>query len=143
MKRVLMWDGLGLLFWLAYLVVRHFLLQIGRAAVLAILALPVYGRLSLRIVEGRAPALITVAVQVDVTTMGPDSLKQTAAVLFAESGSILQNVADLLIEPALALFVSFFQQSTAYEIMTAIRRLLPMTEDRREELISRTRDLIW
>src|SRR4051812_36293230 len=66
LKSVVMWAGLALLFWLAFLVVRPFLLPLGWAAVLAILAFPVYERLARRIGDGRSAALTTVAVTVVV-----------------------------------------------------------------------------
>jgi predicted PurR-regulated permease PerM len=196
MKGVLTWGGLILLGWLAYLVVRPFLLPLGWAAVLAILAFPVYERLARTIGDGRSAAVTTVAVtfvvivpavalmiafvrealdiaaslqavvtdgrlawvdsawtglgrrfpaaeKIDVAALGSDALRKTAAFLVAQSGSIFQNVASFLLDLALALFATFFLLRDGNEIMTAIRRLLPMSEDRREALISRTRDLIW
>jgi predicted PurR-regulated permease PerM len=192
----LMWGGLALLAWLAYLIVRPFLMPLGWAAVLAILAFPVYERLSRRIGSGRAAALTTLAVtivvivptvallvafvresldiaaslqsadtdghlawlesawttlgkrfpaaaRVDIATLSSDALRQTAAFLVGQSGSIVQNIATFLLDLALALFATFFLLRDGKEIMTAIRRLLPMAEDKREALISRTRDLIW
>jgi predicted PurR-regulated permease PerM len=196
LSSALMWGGIGLLAWLAYLVVRPFLLPLGWAAVLAILAFPVYERLTRRLGGGRAAALTTVAVtivvivpavalmvafvrealeiaaslqsaaadgrlawverawtslgkrfpatsRVDLATLGSDALRQTAAFLVAQSGPIFQNVAEFLLDLALALFATFFLLRDSKEIMHAIRRLLPMVEDKRETLISRTRDLIW
>ena len=192
----LIWGGLALLLWLAYLVVRPFLITLGWAAVLAIVSYPVYVRLSRRMAGGYAAGLTTFAVtfvvivpavalmvafvrealeiatnlqdavtdgrlawveeawttlgrrfpgaaKVDVATLGTDALRQTAAFLVAQSGSIFQNVATFLLDLGLALFATFFLLRDGKDIMIAIRRLLPMPEDQRESLIASTRDLIW
>jgi predicted PurR-regulated permease PerM len=83
------------------------------------------------------------ATKVDAATLGTDALRQTAAFLVAQSGSIFQNVATFLLDLGLALFATFFLLRDGRDIMHAIRQLLPMPEDQRETLIARTRDLIW
>jgi len=83
------------------------------------------------------------AARVDVGTLGTDALRQSAAFVVASAGSIFQNVATFLLDLVLALFATFFLLRDGDDIMRAIRRLLPMQEQRREALISRTRDLIW
>lgn len=60
MHDALTWGGLALLVWLAYLVVRPFLIPLGWAAVLAIISYPVYERLSRRMAGGYAAALTTI-----------------------------------------------------------------------------------
>jgi len=63
-RRALTWGGLALLFWLVYLVVEPFLIPLGWAAVLAIVAFPVHARLSRRMTAGRAAGLTTAAVTI-------------------------------------------------------------------------------
>lgn len=83
------------------------------------------------------------AANVDLAALGTDTVRQSASFLVAQSGSIFQNVATFLLDLVLALFATFFFLRDADDIMRAVRRLLPMEEDRREALIARTRDLIW
>ncbi|HXD75665.1 MAG TPA: AI-2E family transporter [Vicinamibacterales bacterium] len=86
---------------------------------------------------------IPFASQLDLPTVSTDVLRQSAAFVVARSGAIFQNVATFLIDLVLALFATFFLLRDGQEIMRAIRRLLPMPDDQREMLITRTRDLIW
>src|SRR5262245_33342160 len=193
----LTWGGLALLAWLVYLDVRPFLIPLGWAAVLAIVAFPVHARLARRMKSGWAAAITTVGVtiivivpavaltaafvrealdlsdnlqsaiadgrlaivqsvweallrrlpasaaRVDVTTLTTDALREGAAFLVSRAGSIFQNVAEFLVDLALALFATFFLLRDHADIMHAVRRLLPMAEDQRETMIKRTRDLIW
>jgi predicted PurR-regulated permease PerM len=192
----LTWAGLALVAWLAYLIVEPFLMPLAWAAVLAIVAFPVYERLSRRMRAGRAAALTTLGVTfvvivptvallvafvrealeiaaslqgaltderlawvestwdgvgkrfplaagVDLAAAGSNALRQIAAFVVGRSGSIAQNIAGVLFSLALALFATFFLLRDNNEIMAAVRQLLPMAEDKREVLISRTRDLIW
>jgi len=81
--------------------------------------------------------------QLDVATIGTDGLRQGAGFVVARAGAILSNIAEFLIDLTLALFATFFLLRDGDDIMRAIRRLLPMAPIQREELISRTRDLIW
>ncbi len=83
------------------------------------------------------------AAQLDAVSLGTDALRQSAAFVVARAGSIFQNVATFVIDLVLALFATFFLLRDAPAIMRVIRRLLPMGDDQREALISRTRDLIW
>ena len=66
-----------------------------------------------------------------------------AGFVVARAGAIFSNVAEFLLDLTLALFATFFVLRDGDDIMRAIRRLLPMEPPQREELISRTRDLIW
>ena len=79
---------------------------------------------------------------VDLATLSADALRQTAAYLMTRSGSIFQNVATFVVDLVLALFATFFLLRDAEWIMRGIRRLLPMDDDAREQLITRTRALI-
>ena len=85
---------------------------------------------------------LPVASTVDPTAVSADALRNGAAFLFAQSGAIFRNVAGFALNLILALFTTFFFLRDAGSIMEVIRRLLPMSEDEREELITRTRDLI-
>src|SRR5215813_440814 len=85
---------------------------------------------------------IPAAANIDLETITTEGLKQSATFLMASSGSIFQNVATFIIDLVLALFATFFFLRDSDVIMRAVRRLLPMEADAREELISRTRDLI-
>jgi len=88
--------------------------------------------------QDRIPA----AANIDLQTITAEGLKQSATYLMASSGSIFQNVATFVLDLVLALFATFFFLRDADVIMRAVRRLLPMEADAREQLISRTRDLI-
>ena len=88
--------------------------------------------------QGRIP----VVSNVDAGAVGVDALKRGGTFLMTQSGSIFRNVAEFLADLALALFATFFFLRDAKPIMTGIRRLLPMQDAAREELIARTRDLI-
>ena len=81
--------------------------------------------------------------QLDIATLGTDALRQGAAFVVARAGSIFQNVATFLLNLSLSLFATFFLLRDGEEIMRTVRRLLPMKEEEREALITRTRDLIW
>jgi predicted PurR-regulated permease PerM len=88
--------------------------------------------------QGRFPP----AADIDLETLGTEGLKQSGAFLMAASGLIFQNVATFVLDLALALFATFFLLRDADAIMRTVRRLLPMEEVAREQLIERTRDLI-
>ena len=88
---------------------------------------------------GRFPT----AARVDLPALGTDMLRQSAAFVIGSAGAIFQNVATFLLDLSLALFATFFLLRDGDHIMRTIRRLLPMQEQSREALISRTRDLIW
>jgi predicted PurR-regulated permease PerM len=88
--------------------------------------------------QGRFPA----ASNVDLGAVGSSALRQGATFLMTQSGSIFRNVAGFLVDLALALFATFFFLRDAGPIMNGVRRLLPMREAAREELLGRTRDLI-
>jgi predicted PurR-regulated permease PerM len=83
------------------------------------------------------------AAGIDVASLGTDAVRASAAFVVASAGSIFTNVATFVIDLVLALFATFFLLRDSDDIMRAIRQLLPMRQDRREELIARTRDLIW
>lgn len=85
---------------------------------------------------------IPAAANIDLETIATEGLKQTATYLMASSGSIFQNVFGFVVDIVLALFATFFLLRDADVIMRAVRRLLPMEANAREQLISRTRDLI-
>jgi len=85
---------------------------------------------------------LPVASDVDATAVSADALRNGAALLVAQSGSIFRNVAGFVLNLILALFATFFFLRDAGSIMGVIRRLLPMPEAEREELIVRTRNLI-
>jgi predicted PurR-regulated permease PerM len=191
----LKWAGLALLGYLVYLIIEPFLIPLGWACVLAVIAYPTYHRLTR--IWGRATAaafttlavtlilivpalLVTIAFvreaaelgtavqnalgqgrlawierawaalvrrvpaasNIDVGAMTTDTLRSSVAFLMTQSGSLFRNIAGFVIDLVLALFATFFLLRDADTIMAAVRRLLPMEEDAREELIGRARDLI-
>jgi len=79
---------------------------------------------------------------VDPAAVSTDALRNGAAYLLAQSGSIFRNAAGFVLNLLLALFATFFFLRDGDSIMAVIRRLLPMPEAQREQLITRTRDLI-
>jgi len=89
-------------------------------------------------VRQRLPA----ASNIDVAVLGADALRRGAAFLAAQSGSAFRNIAGFLFDLVLAPFAMFFLLRDADAIMSGVRRLLPMREAAREELIVRTRELI-
>src|SRR5262249_36187106 len=58
----LRWIGLGVLFYLVYLIVRPFLIPLGWASVLAVIAHPIYDKLARRLGKGGAAIVTTFAV---------------------------------------------------------------------------------
>jgi predicted PurR-regulated permease PerM len=88
--------------------------------------------------ERRIPA----AVNIDVAAMATDTLRNSVTFLMTQSGSAFRNVAGFVVDLVLALFATFFLLRDGNSIMSGVRRLLPMEEATREEMIARTRDLI-
>jgi len=82
------------------------------------------------------------ASSVDLAEVLTDALRRSAAFLASRSGSVFQNVAEFLIDLALALFATFFFLRDAGVIMKTLRRLLPMDDANSDALIERTRSLI-
>src|SRR5262249_41759893 len=191
----LKWVGLAFLCYLVYLIVRPFLIPLGWASVLAVVAYPAYLRLALRLGKGSAAALTTFgvtlilivpallltrafareaiqigtnvqdalsqgrlawverawstferripsAVNIDVAAMATDTVRNSVTFLMTQSGSALRNIASFVVDLVLALFATFFLLRDGDAIMMGVRRLLPMEEAAREEMIARTRDLI-
>lgn len=89
-------------------------------------------------VQTQVPA----AANIDPEVLATDWVRESAAFLVATSGSILQNVATFLLDLVVALFATFFLLRDADAIMGVVRKLLPLDDDGREQLIARTRDLI-
>ena len=85
---------------------------------------------------------LPVASNVDASTVSADALRNAAAFLVAQSGSLFRNVAGFVLNLTLALFATFFFLRDAGSIMGVIRHLLPMPDGEREQLILRTRHLI-
>ena len=86
--------------------------------------------------------LLPAASSVDLAAVLTDALQRSAAFLATRSGSVFQNVAEFLIDLALALFATFFFLRDAGVIMKTLRRLLPMDDASSDALIERTRSLI-
>jgi predicted PurR-regulated permease PerM len=194
-RLALMWGGLALLLYCVYLIVTPFLVPLGWAAVLAVIAYPTHERLAARWGAGRAAAASTAAVTVilifptvalafafvreavaigeaiqralaegrfawvertwselgrrlpfagnlDVSALAADGIRGGAGLLVAQSGAVFRNTAGFLLNLAISLFSMFFLLRDAPAIMRAIRRLLPMDERAREDMIARTRELI-
>ena len=91
-----------------------------------------------RNIEARLPA----SVQADVQAFTTDTLRVVGAFIVTQSGQIARNIVGFIIDLVIALFATFFLLRDADAIMRGVRRLLPMDHTAREELISRTRELI-
>jgi predicted PurR-regulated permease PerM len=85
---------------------------------------------------------VPAAANVDPEVLATDWARESAAFLVATSGSILQNVATFLLDLVVALFATFFLLRDSAAIMRVVRKLLPLDDDAREQLIASTRDLI-
>jgi predicted PurR-regulated permease PerM len=194
-ESAVMWGGLALLVYLVYLIVTPFLVPLGWATVLAVVAYPTHERLAIRWGHSRAAAISTLAVTVilifpsvvlvvafarealqigetlqqalaegrvawveralsefgqrvpfasniDLSALATDTVRNSATFLVTRSGAALRNTAGFFLDLVIALFSTFFLLRDAPAIMKAIRRLLPMEEAEREELITRTRNII-
>ena len=194
-ESAVMWGGLALLVYLVYLIVTPFLVPLGWATVLAVVAYPTHERLAIRWGPGRAAAISTLAVTVilifpsvvlvvafarealqigetlqralaegqvawveraisefgqrlpfasniDLPALATDAVRNSATFLVTRSGGALRNTAGFFLDLVIALFSTFFLLRDAPAIMKAIRRLLPMEDADREELITRTRNII-
>jgi len=91
-----------------------------------------------RSLEQRFPAVQ----RLDLVALVTDSARQSAMILAAQSGSALRNVAGFIFDLIVALFASFFLLRDSPTIMAAVRRLLPLDEPVREQLIAQTRELV-
>jgi predicted PurR-regulated permease PerM len=87
-------------------------------------------------------AQVPAAANIDPEALATDWVRESAAFLVATSGSILQNVATFLLDLVVALFATFFLLRDSGAIMRVVRKLLPLDDDVREQLIARTHDLI-
>src|SRR4030095_1023649 len=207
-ESAVMWGGLALLVYLVYLIVTPFLIPLGWATVLAVVAYPTHERLAFRWGPGRAAAVGTLAGTVilifpsvvlvvtvilifpsvvlvvafarealqigetlqralaegrvawverafsefgqrvpfarniDLAALATDAVRNSATFLVTRSGGALRNTAGFFLDLVIALFSTFFLLRDAPAIMKAIRRMLPMEDADREELITRTRSII-
>jgi predicted PurR-regulated permease PerM len=85
---------------------------------------------------------LPLAQRVDIVSALTDATKQGAVFLAAQSGSVLRNVAGFVFDLAIALFATFFLLRDAGAIMTIVRRLMPLDQSVREQLIRQTRTLV-
>jgi predicted PurR-regulated permease PerM len=85
---------------------------------------------------------VALARRVDLAGLATDAVQRIATFAVAQSGSLLRGAAASLFDLALALFATFFLLRDSPAILRAIRRLLPMQETDREQLMRRTRDLV-
>jgi predicted PurR-regulated permease PerM len=83
------------------------------------------------------------AFEADVTAFARDSVRVVGAFIVAQSGLIARNIAGFIVDLGIALFATFFLLRDADLIMRGVRRLLPLDHSAREELIVRTRELIF
>ncbi len=79
---------------------------------------------------------------IDLPALATDAVRNSATFLVTRSGGALRNTAGFFLDLVIALFSTFFLLRDAPAIMKAIRRLLPMEDADREELITRTRNII-
>lgn len=87
-------------------------------------------------------ARVALARRVDLAGLATDAVQRIATFAVAQSGSLLRGAAASLFDLGLALFATFFLLRDSPAILRAIRRLLPMQETDREQLMRRTRDLV-
>jgi predicted PurR-regulated permease PerM len=85
---------------------------------------------------------VALARGVDLAALAADAMQRVGAFAVAQSGSLLRGAATSLFDLGLALFATFFLLRDSPTVLRAIRRLLPMEEADREQLIRRTRDLV-
>lgn len=71
------------------------------------------------------------------------SAAQLTALLATQAGAILQNTSIFLFKVFVSLFALFFFLRDSEQLGIAVRRLLPFETDRKEQLISLTRDLVF
>jgi predicted PurR-regulated permease PerM len=82
------------------------------------------------------------AQRADVAAAAADAARQSAMFLAAQLGVVARNTAGFLVDLVLSLFAAFFLLRDSNQIVTLIRRLLPMDEPTREQLIVNTRELV-
>jgi len=87
-------------------------------------------------------ARVPYASSIELGPIALDMLRQAAAFLMGQSGTILANIVVFFVDLALSLFATFFLLRDSDAIMRAVRRLLPMSVEAREAFITRTADLI-
>jgi predicted PurR-regulated permease PerM len=78
----------------------------------------------------------------DAAALAGDAAKRAAMFLAEQSGAALKNTASFVVDLVLALFATFFLLRDSRAIMRVIRRLLPMDAGAREDLITRTREIV-
>jgi predicted PurR-regulated permease PerM len=82
------------------------------------------------------------AVQVDVSALATDTVRNAAAFVLTRSGLVLRDLGIFVVNLAIALFATFFLLRDSAVIMRTIRRLMPMDESDREHALNTTRELI-
>lgn len=90
------------------------------------------------ILEERIP----VASRVNLAQMAATAAQQGARFVVSQAGFVLRDLAAFLFNVILSLFTLFFLLRDSEAIMRAIRRLMPVEDAMREELLARTRQLI-
>ena len=80
--------------------------------------------------------------RLDIAGMATAAAERGVTFLVSRTGFVLQNLATSLLTLVLALFATFFLLRDSDAIVDTIRRLMPLEPVRRDQLISRTRDLI-
>ena len=78
----------------------------------------------------------------DFTSTLVDAVKTLASFLAGRAGTILQNVASLVLQLFVMLFALFYFLRDGERIVGMIRQLLPFEPARRERMISQTHDLV-
>jgi predicted PurR-regulated permease PerM len=86
----------------------------------------------------RIPALQ----QIDLIGLAVQAVQRAASFAVSQGGAVLRDVATGVLQLLLALFAMFFFLRDSDDLLLTIRRLIPMEEQSREELIARTQDLI-
>lgn len=91
-----------------------------------------------RSLEQRLP----IVQRIDAAGLLRDGAKRTALLFAAQSGLAVRNVARFVFDLVVALFATFFLLRDSPTIMATVRRLLPVGQPVREQLIAQTRELV-
>jgi predicted PurR-regulated permease PerM len=87
-------------------------------------------------------ARVPIVERFDLAAAATGAAERGVAFLVSQTGFVLRDVATFVLNLVLSLFATFFLLRDSAAIVHAIRRLLPMSERMREDLLARTRELI-
>jgi predicted PurR-regulated permease PerM len=78
----------------------------------------------------------------DLTSIVTDGVRSIATFVAGSAGALLQNVAALVFQLFVMLFGVFYFLRDGDRMVGVIRRLLPFEPERRDEIVSRTHELV-